>query len=283
MSLAVKKPLHKLISKGGAMLWLPASCFTGNFSMDIPDVYTQDSAQRFPLNSRLEYCDGRLFRYGKIGATSTSPPMARMVVNYNFVPGSAATNGYEGSLDATSDYAVGSTTLILNDTTDRTENHYEDGMLSVFPTGHYVEYRILGNEVAASVDDVTIYIEGGLKTALVVNSTGVTAYPSLYSNLRAPGGDGYESVMGVCLASGFTANYFAWVQRKGRAIVTPVAYFGDTAHERLAMFWYADGTICAPNYGSSTVDPSVGGQIIGYLTQRTTSGYGDLEVNLTLE
>lgn len=285
MAQIVHNPVHKLVCNGGATLWMPRSCVAP--SLEDPDIYAQSSSQLYPLGSKLEFADGRVFRYGKIGATSTNPPIARMVVNANLVPGSAATNGYEGTLDSTSDYAVGSTTLIMDDTTDRVKNWYEDGMLAVYPSGHFCEYRIAGNDAATSVDDVTIYLDDplGLQTALVVSSTGITAYPSIFSNMKVGGsaGAGYESVVGVCLANGFTSAYFAWVQRKGRAIVTPTAYFGDTAHERLAMFWYADGTICAPNHASSTVDPSVGGQIIGYLTQRTVSGYGDLEVWLTLE
>lgn len=277
---------HNIVSNNGMSLWIPAhleGVHVGSFS-DV-DIYTQNSGQLFPLSTRLEYADGRMFRYGKCGATSTTVPLARLVVNNNLVPGSAATNGYEGSLDATSNYAAGSTTLVLNDETDRAENAYEDGMLVVFPTGHFCSYRILGNDAAASVDDVTIYIEEGLKTALVVNSTGVTAYPSAFSNLRQ-GGTGnaaYESAMGAVIASGFTATYYMWIQRRGRCYVAPVAYFGDTAEERSAMFWYSDGTVAAPTYATSTPDPSSGTQIVGYIVSMTVSGYGDSEIWLTLE
>jgi len=244
-----------------------------------PDIYSQSSSQLYPLGTKLEYADGRVFRYSKFGATETAPPIARVVTNANHVPGDAATNGYEGTLDATSEYAVGATKLIMNDTTDRVENWYEDGMLAVYPDDHFVEYRIAGNEVATSVDDVTIYLDnpGGIKTALVVSSTGITAYPSIYSNAQHAAAAGYESAIGVCLCSAFTSAYFGWVQTWGRCIITPTAYFGDSANERLAMMW-SDGTIAT----AATADPSSGYQILGYLTQKTTSGYGDLEVMLQL-
>jgi len=262
----------------GASIWLPRRVIEGLVNYEIPDVYTQDSTQKYPLGTRLEFADGRLFRYVRFGETSTTPPLARLVCNANLCPGATggSTYGYEGTLDSTSDYAVGSTTLIINDTTDRAENYYEDGTLSVFPSGHYCEYRIAGSEAASSVDDVTIYLDdpNGLKTALVVDSTGITAYPSIYYNVQHAPATGYESAIGLPLCSAMTSGYYGWVQRRGRAIVTPTSYFGDNANERMAQL-HSDGTIALKAADAT--------HTIGYLTQRTQSGYGDLELWLQLE
>jgi hypothetical protein len=235
----------------------------------------------YPLGTCLDFADGRRFRYGKFGATANSLSLlGRFLANGNLVPGSAATVGYEGSLDASSDYAVGSTTLVLNDTTDRSENHYEDGMLTVFPSGHFVAYRIVGNKAATSVNDVTIYLDdpNGLQTALVVNSTGVTAYPSMFSNMMNPGdttyGNTYAPCVGMCLSNSSTATYYAWVQRKGQCWVTPTDYYGDAASQREGQM-HSDGTSALKNSDAS--------QNIGYLSQMTVSGYGDGMVWLTLE
>ena len=186
MTVAIYEPHHKIINNGGAALWVPRGPIPIN--LKDADIYAQSEQQLYNINSKLEFADGRVFRYGRFGETNTSAPIARFLVNGNLVPGSAATDGYEGSLDATSDVAVGATTLVLNDTTDRVINAYEDGMLAVFPSGHYVEYRIAGSEPATSVDDVTIHLDdpNGLQTLLVVNSTGVTAYPSIFRNMIAP-------------------------------------------------------------------------------------------------
>jgi len=270
------------MNENGSILWLPGSCYTGLQQLPDPDIYAQSAKQIYPLGAKLEFADGRVLRYGKFGETSATPPTARLVANANLAPGATggSTYGYEGDLDSTSNYSVGDTTLIMNDTTDRAENFYEDGMLAVYPSGHYVEYRIAGSEKATTVDDVTIYLAdpNGLQTALVVASTGITAYRSIFSNMCYADAAGYESPVGAVLANGMTSAYFAWVQRKGRAIVTPTAYFGDSANERLAMYW-SDATIAT----AATADPSSGYFIVGYLTQRTQSGYGDLEVWLTLE
>jgi hypothetical protein len=283
MSQKVHKPVHTLVNQGGATLWIPRSCFAPPRLLD-PDIYAQSALQLYPLGSKLEFADGRVFRYGKFGATVTYTAgyavTGRLLCNGNLVPGSAATYGYEGSLDATSGYAVGATTLVLNDEADRSLNHYEDGMLSTFPSGHFTCYRIAGSDAAASVDDVTIDLDdpNGLQTALVVNSTGVTAYPSMFSNMMNPGdcdnGYSYSPVVGMYLGNAVTASYYAWVQRKGPAWITPTAYFGDGASERLCQ---------VHTFGESALRDSYTSQIVGYLTQMTVSGYGDGMIWLTLE
>jgi hypothetical protein len=277
MTIAIHKSVHKIINNNGMSLWMPSNIVGGRFSLQEPNIYAQSSTQLYPLGTKLEFADGRVFRYAKFGETSTTPPLARVLCNANLVPGSAATNGYEGTLDSTSDVAVGSTKLIMNDTTDRVENAYEDGMLAVFPTLGYHEYRISGSEAATDVDDVTIYLDSPLNELLVVDSTGITAYPSIYSNAQYMPATGYESAIGVILTTAMTTSYFAWIQTWGRCIITPTAYFGDSANERLAMMW-SDGTIAT----AATADPSSGYQILGYLTQKTINGYGDLEIMLQL-
>jgi hypothetical protein len=279
MALQIHKSVHKIINRDGRSLWLPASIVGGRVRFGEPNIFAQSSSQIFPVGTKLEYADGRVFRYGQFLETSTTPPMARLLCNASLVGGSASTYSYEGTLDATSDYAVGSTKLILNDTTDRAENYYEDAMLAVYPATAYHEYRVAGNEAASSVDDVTIYLSDpeGLVEALVVNSTGVTIYPSIYRNMAYNDATGYESAVGMYLGMTMTATYYAWVQTWGRCIITPTAYFGDSANERLAMMW-SDSTIAT----AATADPSSGYQIVGYLSQRTVSGYGDLEVMLQL-
>jgi len=296
-------------SRHGCMITLPGIIVKDVLNFDLPDVYTQSLTQLYPIGAKAEFADGRLFRYGKFGATSTSPPQARMVVNANACPmatGYEWTDGFEGNLYAAAaagdEYADLWTIIAASGTGIRTtvfpENHFEDGMLAVYPSGHFAGYRICGSdvttEVSATADYTRVYIdnEKGLKTALTkgttgakltgstptgsAGGTGVTAYPSIYSQMKVGGAEGtsFTSVVGLCLCSVFTANYYGWVQRRGRAVVTPTAYFGDTADERMAQL-HTDGTIALKaGHGTHTV---------GYLTQRTVSGYGDLEVWLTLE
>ena len=239
------------------------------------DIFTTTSEQKFALGTRYEAADGRVFRYGKWGATSTNVPLARMVVNANLTPGATGepdVDGFEG--DPYVAAAIGATEVDLEIATAYAENFFEDGMLACYPANHYCEYRIVGSELGNGTY-CRVYLESPLKTALGV-ATSITAYKSIYSQVKdgAAEGVGFTSVVGVCLAPSFTVNYFGWIQRRGRCIITPTAYFGDTADERMAQL-HVDGTIA--------LKAAHGTHTIGYLTQRTESGYGDLEVWLQLE
>ena len=269
---------HPLINRNGYSLWLPGRIIKGLKNFKEPDIYSEDLVQQYPLGTKLEFADGRVFRYGKHGATSTSPPMARMVMNANLCPGAPGdpdVDGFEGDLHTAA--VAGDEDVDLEIATAYAENFFEDGMLAVFTDSspaHYVEYRIAGSELGDGTY-CRVYLEKALKKAITATE-GITAYKSLFSQLKVVGaeGGGFVSAMGASLCSPFTVNYFSWIQRRGRCIITPTAYFGDTADERMAQM-HSDGTIALKaGHGTHTV---------GYLTQRTELNYGDLEVWLQLE
>ncbi len=279
MTLKIVNVSQSLVSRNGYQLHLPGKVTDGLLGLPEPDIYTQSSVQLFPLGTKLEFSDGRLFRYGKWGATSTNVPKARMVVNANLCPGATGepdVDGYEG--DPYVAAALGSQHVDLEIATAYAVNFFEDGMLAVFPTNAYREYRICGSELGNGTY-CRVYLDTpdgyGLREALET-TTGITAYKSLFSQLKDAAAEGatYVSAMGAVLCTSFTASYYGWVQRRGRCIVTPTAYFGDNADERMAQL-HTDGCIALKAaYGTHTV---------GYLTQRTESGYGDLEIWLQLE
>jgi len=282
VAISIIKRTAKVINKNGKSLWLPTNCVRGLGSMGDPDIYAQSVTQLYPLNTRLEYADGRVFRYGKFGATSTGAPIARLVGNANAAPGATGeedVDGYEG--DAYVAAAIGAEYVDLEVATAYSENFFEDGMLAIYPTAApivYAEYRIAGSELGNGTY-CRVYLDEPLKSPLAV-ADGITAYKSIYSQVKQIGaeGVGYVSALGVCLASAFTSAYFGWIQTWGRCIITPTAYFGDSQHERAVFYNFNDGTIGT----AASYDPSSGHQLIGFLTQRTVSGYGDLEVMLML-
>src|SRR3990167_4250691 len=101
MTIKIVKSQATLINRNGLMLWLPTNIVGGRLGLPDPDIYAESVSQLFPLGTRLEMADGRLFRYGKWGATSTGPPIARMVVNANACPGATGeedVDGFEGDL-----------------------------------------------------------------------------------------------------------------------------------------------------------------------------------------
>ena len=278
MTVQFEKVTAPLIARDGFALWLPSKVIKGLVNFAEPDIYTESAVQLYPLGAKLEYADGRVFRYGKWGATSTAPPMARMVVNANLTPGATGepdVDGFEGDLHTAA--VAGDEDVDLEIATAYAENFFEDGQLAVYvdvSPSHYVEYGIAGSELGDGTY-CRVYLRSPLKRAITATE-GITAYKSLFSQLKVANAEGvsFVSAMGVCLCSVFTVNYFGWIQRRGRCIITPTAYFGDTADERMAQM-HSDGTIALKNaHGTHTV---------GYLTQRTELNYGDLEVWLQLE
>jgi hypothetical protein len=301
MAITIHKAVHKIINRNGASLWLPSNIIGGRMRFGEPDIYAESSTQIFPIGTKLEYADGRVFRYGKWGATSTNVPLARMVVNANAegaVTGYVADDGFEGNLYAAAsagqEYVDLWTIIAASGTGIRTtvyaENFFEDGMLAVYGTLGYREYRICGSEITTT-PYTRVYLDAPLKEALTVGTTaayvtdgtltaatggsGVTAYASIYSQLKDAAAEGstYVSAVGAVLTNTFTSGYFGWVQTWGRCIITPTAYFGDSANERMAQL-HTDGCIALADSYSK--------HIVGYLTSRTVSGYGDLEIMLQL-
>ena len=283
MTVAFTKLVQPKVAKNGWELSLPGKCISSLVNFAEPDIYTESTLQLYPLGTKLEFSDGRVFRYGKWGAAGTLPQLARMVFNQNVCPGATGGVGYEGTCNAA---AVDDETVDIDETDNEAENWYEDGILAVYPDGHFCCYRIAGNEAYDTIEanHIRLYLDGKIKTALVAASTGISAYRSIFSSLVECGdttnGVGFSPAVGVTQASAFTSGSFGWVQRKGLAIITPTAFFGDSAGERLCMVHQGgDGTICT----AASADPSSGYQIVGYLAAQTYSGYGDLLVQLMFE
>jgi len=279
MTVEFTKVTHKVINKNGWSLWLPGKVIKGLENFEEPDIYTESATQLYPLGTKLEYADGRVFRYGKWGATSTTAPLARMVVNLNHqaeMTGYEDTEGFFGDLYTAAE--AGDTYVDLEIATAYAENWFEDGFLVCFhdtTNDYFSQYRIVGNELGnGTYCRVYIDREGGLKGGISATE-GVSAYRSIYSNLAQGAYDpDYYPTIGMSQAATMTDTYFGWVQRKGLCWVTPTAYFGDSANERMAQP-ISDGTV--------GVKANQGNQIAGYITIATISGYGDSLLWLAFE
>lgn len=280
MTRKVARVSQKLVSKNGMMLWMPTYMSdTPNKSLRISDVdiYTESTAKLFPLGTRLEFADGRVFRYGYFGATSTSCPLSRMVFNANYIGGhTEETDVYMFEGDALAAIVAGDLYVDLETSKTYAAGYFEDGLLVCFgeTAGHFEQLRICGNDLGDGTS-CRVYIdrEGGFKTA-VTATEGVNAYRSIYSNLQQVG-DAYSSAVGIPLCSTVTSGSYGWVLRRGRVYIAPTAYFGDGANERMAQYHYSDSTI-----GLKAADAT---HTVGYLTERTFSGYGDSVIWLQLE
>ena len=279
MTVQFEKVSHKVINKNGWSLWLPGKVIQGLANFGEPDIYAESTVQLYPLGTKLEYADGRVFRYGKWGATSTTAPLARMVANLNHqaeMTGYEDTEGFYGDLYTAA--VAGAKYVDLEKDTAYAENWFEDGFLVCFhdtTNAFFSQYRICGNELGdGTYCRVYIDNERGLKGGISATE-GVSAYRSIYSNLaQGSYAPDYYPYIGLSQAATMTSGSYGWVQRRGLAWVTPTAYFGDSANERAAQP-HSDGT-CA-------VKAHLANQQAGYITIATISGYGDTLLWLQFE
>jgi hypothetical protein len=280
MSAEFVRVKHKVINKDGWSLWLPGMVVKGLDNLNEPDIYTESTTQLYPLGAKLEFADGRVFRYGKFGASSTEVPYARMLFNANHqaeMTGYEDTEGFHGDLYTAA--VAGDKDMDLEIATAYAENWFEGGHVVIFAdttNAFFMQYRIAGNDLGNGTY-CRIYIDhlDGLKGG-ISSTEGVSAYRSIYSNLQQLGVPDYSAYMGACHCSTVTSGSFGWIQRKGLCWLTPVAYFGDSANERAVQ----------PNTGAdgtAQVKGHLANQEVGYLAISTVSGYGDTLTWLSFE
>jgi len=271
MTVQFEKTTGPVILKNGASLWLPANVIKGLVNLGEPDIYAESTTQLYPLGAKLEFADGRVFRYGKFGVTSTTAPRGYTLYNGNYDPevtSQADVDGFFGDLYVAA--VVGQEYVDLEKATEYAENFFEDGLFVAFPTGtdyanHLPGYRICGSEKGTGVY-CRIYLESPLKANITVTD-GVDAFKSIFSKLKVVASIEYTTIVGVCMCSSMTANSFGWIQRKGRCYTPQSATIGDGANERM---------VGAAGDGTITPLGALGRQPLGYITEETgADGYGN--------
>lgn len=261
---------HKLISRNGWEIWLPGKVIKGLENLGAPDPYTESSVQLYPLGSKLEYADGRVFRYGKFGVTNTVAPRGYTLYNANYDPevsGQEDVDGFYGDLYTAA--SVGDEYVDLEKSTAYAENFFEDGIFVAFPSAtayanHLPSYRICGSELGNGTY-CRIYLDTPLK-ADIAATDGVDAWKSIFSNLKVVASIEYSTIVGVCQSFSMTSGYFGWVQRKGRCYTPQSSTIGDAANERMVGA-SGDGTIAPLG--------ALGRQPLGYITELSAGGYGN--------
>lgn len=276
------KTKYMIECNNGAVLLLPPDPLEIYSGMIRPDVYSQSSGQLYPINSLLWFPGtGAKFRYSY--AAGTLAGTRRLVINGAHAPGVTGhenDEGFEGAPSANQDAADLEVSWASDDS--RAVNYYAGGHLAIYSTVFQDKYIISGPSTAGTT--ITVKLADGLDSA-ITTSTGITAYPSPYKNVKAAASmqAGFETFIGVPLIA-ITSGYWFWLQTAGPVIVTPTGgtWPGSAANYRSVYANPADGTI----QPAALCDPSSGYQKIGDLimaTGGTGSDYGDLYINLDLD
>jgi len=184
-------------------------------------IYTESSTPKYALGEKLEFADGRCFRYGYTAAAINAAELvsqdtseASLVDTDNIVI--AAASGFSPS--------AGSSKFQIT-LASVTKNQYSGGLFQVVNDGgdgigEGIQYRIKANSATGYTTsgkvDIELYdpIKVTMTTASDVAITG-----GLWNLLRAST-PAYD--MMVCGVSpiAFTANYYGWFQTAGIALVS---------------------------------------------------------------
>lgn len=251
----------------------------------IQDILAESVTQHYPIGLRLPK-DIRVFRY--IQAAEALAGLARLVINSNYAPGVTGhlnEDGFEGA-GGVNAYAapIGQKYLDIKDTALRAAEFYQGGMAVIFGVLIFHQHYIVRSE-AGNGTYVRLWLGQPIAVEDITAAMGCTAYRNPYTAVKKPGSTqtGFETFLGVPLIP-VTLNYFAWIQTKGPAWVTPtgVTWPGSAANLRDVYANAVDGTL----QPATISDPSAGFQRIGTLigvTGGTASDYGDAMINLDLD
>ncbi len=268
---------HSIRVWNGYELIIPGNPIKSLVNMHIPDIWAEDSAQLYPIGTKLILHGGmgdRVFKYSQAGEALAAT--WRLCVCANHAPGSTSHEnheGFEGAPNAAG--AAGTDTISFTDTS-RAVDYYEGGHAMIYTTAFQQKGVIAGPSAAGTA--VTITLEDPLDSA-ITTSTGITIYRSPFRNVKKGGfAAGYETAIGMNIYA-ITSGYYFWMQTDGPIGVTPTGgTWPGSASNLRSLAMNVDGTINP----TSLLDPSSGYQIVGDLISATVSGYGDLWINMKL-
>lgn len=240
-------------------------------------VMDHSETQKFPIGTKYEQ-DTRTYRYCRAG--SAHGGVLRGAINGHIIPGDTGTPGFEGAAGfATSS---GSKVVQIADTTSaHTANYYSGGFILIFGTQFECHYIL--SSTASSGTSLRITLRDGLDADLAAAGTGVTLYPSIYSNVQSATSvqSDYESFV-VVPPCAVTSGYYFWGQTRGPCWVTAHGGTWPGAGACLRdVYFHTDGTI---DPASIRVVGTLSPQRAGYLlSPSSTTAYGDAFIMLQLE
>ncbi|MAH47643.1 hypothetical protein CMI37_17620 [Candidatus Pacearchaeota archaeon] len=184
-------------------------------------IYEESSTPKAAIGDKLEFADGRVFRYGYTAAAINAAELVSQDVSATCLVETdniviAAANGFSP--------AAGSTKLQIT-LASITKDQYAGAYLQIANdggdgTGEGIQYRIKSNSATGFTTsgkvDIELYdpIKVALTTASDIAITG-----GLWYNVRAATSATDYIISGVSPIA-FTANYYGWFQTAGVALIS---------------------------------------------------------------
>lgn len=210
---------HRYSTRHGMFVTIPptskllgtnSDLFPQNYPHQI-DPFIEDSVQRFPLGTKLEY-GHRVFRYAKAGAVALT--LGKLMQSP--VPLAGHIN------QAINEPAVGATTISFTPfaatTDDVAANALADGFIFVNDeTGEGAMYQIKSHPALTGGAAGTITLVDPIIVAPVAAATATVLYPPWRNVILHPSPPTAQ-VVGVTVCN-VTANYYCWLQVQGPCAV----------------------------------------------------------------
>jgi hypothetical protein len=213
-------------------------------------IYTESSTAKFAIGEKLEFADGRCFRYGYTAAAVN----AGLLVSQD-VSATALVESDDIVIAASGDYspAAGSSKVQIT-LASISANDYAGALLQITDDdGEGIQYRIKSNSATGktTAGKVDIELFDPIKVALTTSSD-FAIVGSLWYNVRgATAGTDYV-VSGVTPIA-FTANYYGWFQTAG--IATILADGSIAIADNLTL---SDGVTGAVQLKDAETEPLIG-------------------------
>ena len=189
-------------------------------------IYDESATAKFAIGEKLEFADGRCFRYGYTAAAVNASELvsqdvsaSSLIENDNIVI--AAANGFSP--------AAGSLKLQIT-LASKTANQYSGALLQIANDGadgigEGIQYRIKTNSAtgATTPGKVDIELYDPIKVTLTTASD-IAIVGGLWYNLRGALGGAADATKDYIISGvspiAFTANYYGWFQTAGIALIS---------------------------------------------------------------
>lgn len=273
-----------LRSVDGHTVYLPQEIGgdVGAGNIALPNIYVEDSVQKYPIGTRLEMGE-RTFRYYKAGAAITYLNSA--IISTDCRKGNTV-NSYDTSQAAGVGTAANPLKVDGSSAGDPALNYYAGHSAVIYvATALGIRQMQVLSSSASALDDGTQTVELVLDQATpmaIAANTGIDFFPSKFADCNScfQGQDDarnglFYAFVGIPMAI-MTDGYWGWCQTAGPVFVVNTAtQMGDLTADRTAIF-SSDGSI------KPIDEASVSEQIAGF-TLADTDGSGSEWIQLQLE
>lgn len=259
----------------------------GAGNIALPNVYLEDSVQKYPIGARFEMGE-RVYRYFKAGAaiTYTNAGIASYACRTASAVDSYDTSQAAGVGTVSSPFKINGTSAGVP-AANAYAGHYIVIQAAVSATLGRRTMKVMSSSKAATDSPYTVELVLDQPTPIVIAAnTDCDLFPSRYADVRpcfasetGEIGADWNPVVGVP-ASTVASGYWGWCQTWGPCfVVCTSTELGDAAFDRTAVF-SQDGSIEPSNEAWHTGD--IASQMAGY-TLATVDGAGSEWIMLMLD